>query len=150
VLATAGDVGTGLRDYISEATALLPFHRVRIALRVADDRVAMIVPGETKSLAGLTSAPIGAGVVGRVLAGEVPHGVMGGGLEVELVFPLRVANAVTGAMIITTGTPGAFTQNHLALAQQVADGMGLYLEAMRREAGQQTSLRGGPAGASAQ
>jgi GAF domain-containing protein len=59
--------------------------------------------------------------------------VMGSGLEVELVFPLRVANAVTGAMIITTGTPGAFTKNHLALAQQVADGMGLFIEHVRRE-----------------
>lgn len=149
VLATASDLGTGLRDYISEATALLPFHRVRIALKTGDDRVVMIVPGETKTLAGLSSAPIGPGVVGRVLAGEVPHGAMGGGLEVELVFPLRVANAVTGAMIITTGTPGAFTQNHLALAQQVADGMGLYLEHMRREAEQRTSSRGGPEGAGA-
>jgi GAF domain-containing protein len=149
VLATTSDLGTGLRDYMSEATALLPFHRVRIALRTGDEQVVMVVPGETKSLAELSSAPIGAGVVGRVLEGEAPHGVMGGGLEVELVFPLRVANAVTGALIITTGTPEAFTKNHLALAQQVADGVGLYLEHMRREAGHEASLRGGPAGADA-
>ncbi|MFL5522451.1 MAG: hypothetical protein ACJ8B6_16040 [Gemmatimonadales bacterium] len=133
VLATSSELGAGLRDYASEATALLPFHRMRIALRVDGDRIVMIVPGETTSLADLPSAPIVPGVVGNVLAGEAPHGVMGGGLEVELVFPLRVANAVTGAMIITTGTPGAFTKNHLALAQQVADGMGLFIEHVRRE-----------------
>jgi hypothetical protein len=133
VLATSSELGPGLREYMSEATALLPFHRVRIALRMDDDRIVMLVPGETTSLAGLPSAPINGGVVGRVLAGEAPHGVMGGGLEVELVFPLRVANAVTGAMIITTGTPAAFTKNHLALAQQVADGAGLFIEHVRRE-----------------
>lgn len=133
VLATSSDAAAGLREYMSEATALLPFHRVRIALRVDDHHIAMLVPGETRSLASLPPAPIVPGVVGKVLAGEAPHGVMGGGLEVELVFPLRVANAVTGAMIITTSTPGAFTKNHLALAQQVADGVGMYLELARRE-----------------
>jgi GAF domain-containing protein len=132
VLATASDPCAGLRDYISEATALLPFHRVRIALKLGDDRVVMIVPGETTSLAGLPAVSIGAGVVGRVLAGEVPHAATGGGLEVELVFPLRVANEVTGAMILTTGTPTAITPGQLALAQQMADGVGLYLEHMRR------------------
>jgi GAF domain-containing protein len=132
VLATSSDAATGLREYMSEATALLPFHRVRLALRVDHDRIAMVVPGETRSLADLPSAPIVPGVVGKVLAGEAPHGVMGGGLEVELVFPLRVADAVTGAMIITTSTPGAFTKNHLALAQQVADGVGLFVELARR------------------
>jgi len=133
VLATSSDVGTALREYMSEATALLPFHRVRIALRVDDDRIVLLVPGETSSLASLPAAPVLPGVVAKVLAGEAPHAVMGSGLEVELVFPLRVTNAVTGAMIITTSTPGAFTKNHLALAQQVADGVGMYLELARRE-----------------
>jgi hypothetical protein len=128
VLATSSDLGAGLREYMSEATALLPFHRARIAHRVDDDRIVMLVPGETTSFEGLPAADIVDGVVGRVLAGDAPHGVMGGGLEVELVFPLRVANAVTGAMIITTGTPAAFTKHHLALAQQVADGAGLFIE----------------------
>jgi GAF domain-containing protein len=131
ILGTTAEPGPALRDYMAEATALLPFHRVRFAVRMDQDRMAMLVPGEPRALGELPTTAIGSGIVGRVLAGDAPHGLSGGGLEVELVFPLRVSGRVTGAMILTTGTPDAFTRTHLALAQQVADGVAPYVEHAR-------------------
>lgn len=47
ILATVPDFSNALREYMAEATALLPFHRVRLALRTEQpERVIMLVPGE--------------------------------------------------------------------------------------------------------
>lgn len=131
ILATSAETGPALRDYMAEATALLPFHRVRFAVRLDSDRMITLVPGEARHLGDLPASAIGTGLVGRVMSGDAPHGVAGGGHEVELVFPLRVGGRVTGAMILTSSTPDAFTRGHLALAQQVADGVAPYIEHAR-------------------
>ena len=135
ILATVPDFSTALRDYMAEATALLPFHRVRLALRTDNpDRVVQLVPGEPRSLAEIPSIPVSNAIVSRVIAGEVPHGVMGGGMEIELVFPLRLGGSIGGALILATGAPDAFTRLHLAIAQQVADGIAPWIELLRRAA----------------
>jgi GAF domain-containing protein len=122
VLATTAAPGVALREYFSEATALLPFHRVRLVVPISPERAAIIVPGDARPLADMPSTVLGPGLVRRVLHGEAPHGAAQGGNEVDLVFPMRCAGRIVAAMILTTGTPGAFTKAHLALAQQVADG----------------------------
>jgi GAF domain-containing protein len=133
VMATCPDASSALREYVSEATALLPFHRVRFALKTLDvSRVIMLVPGETRAVQELPSVPVSHANVARVISGETLHAVMGGGVEVELVFPLRINGRVTGAMILTTSTPDAFTRVHLALAQQLADGVAAWIELQRR------------------
>ncbi len=122
VMATCTESSTALREYVSEATALLPFHRVRFALRTLDPQsVIMLVPGDQRPFEELPQVPVSHSSVASVIAGEVAHAVIGAGLEVELVFPLRLNARVTGAMILSTSTPDAFTRVHLALAQQVAD-----------------------------
>ena len=132
ILATVPDFSTGLRDYMAEATALLPFHRVRLALRTEHaDRVVLLVPGDQRPLGGIPYTPTGNPMVTKVLAGEVPHGVMGGGAEIELVFPLRAGGNISGALILTTGASDAFTRLHLAMAQQVADGIAPWVELLR-------------------
>lgn len=135
ILATVPDFSTGLREYMAEATALLPFHRVRLALRTEQpDRVVLLVPGDHRHLGEITSTPVSNAVVTRVIGGEVPHGVMGGGAEIELVFPLRAGGGISGALILTTGAPDAFTRLHLAMAQQVADGIAPWIELLRSAA----------------
>ncbi len=131
VLATGADASAALREYAAEATAILPFHRVRFALDAEDGTVVTLIPGEHRPLAGLARQPVQGTLVGKVLAGEVPHGVGGHEGEVELVFPLRVSGRVTGALILTTATPEAFTTRHLALAQQMADTAAPFLELQR-------------------
>jgi hypothetical protein len=117
---------------MAEATALLPFHRVRLALRAEQaDRVVLLVPGDHRPISGIPSTPAGHGMVSKVIAGEVPHGVMGGGAEIELVFPLRAGGTISGALILTTGAADAFTRLHLAMAQQVADGIAPWVELLR-------------------
>ena len=146
ILATVPDFSTGLREYMAEATALLPFHRVRLALRTDQaDRVVVLVPGDHRHLGEITSTPVGNPVVSKVIAGEVPHGVMGGGAEIELVFPLRAGGSIGGALILTTGAADAFTRLHLAMAQQVADGIAPWVELLRVGApleGSSRALRG--------
>lgn len=146
ILATVPDFSTGLREYMAEATALLPFHRVRLALRTDQaDRVVVLVPGDHRHLGEITSTPVSNTVVSKVIAGEVPHGVMGGGAEIELVFPLRAGGNIGGALILTTGAADAFTRLHLAMAQQVADGIAPWIELLRAGApleGASRALRG--------
>lgn len=132
ILATVPDFSTALREYMAEATALLPFHRVRLALRTEQaDRVLLLVPGDHRHLGEITPTPVSHAVVAKVIAGEVPHGVMGGGSEIELIFPLRAGGHIGGALILTTGAPDAFTRLHLAMAQQVADGIAPWVELLR-------------------
>ncbi len=140
ILATVPDFSTGLREYMAEATALLPFHRVRLALRTEQpDRVLLLVPGDHRHLGEITSTPVSNAVVSKVIAGEAPHGVMGGGAEIELVFPLRAGGAISGALILTTGAADAFTRLHLAMAQQVADGIAPWVELLRLAPSESTS-----------
>ena len=141
ILATVPDFSTGLREYMAEATALLPFHRVRLALRTDQpDRVVLLVPGDHRHLGEIASTPVSNAVVSRVISGEVPHGVMGGGAEIELVFPLRAGGNISGALILTTGAADAFTRLHLAMAQQVADGIAPWVELLRRAAPTEASF----------
>lgn len=135
VLATRTSFTDALYECVAEATALLPFHRVRFAVRAAaddDERVVMVIPGEQRSFADLPLVPVRDQLLAKVISGELPHGVSGGEVEIELVFPLRISGAVIGAMLLTTSTPDAFTRTHLALAQQVADSMAPWLELERR------------------
>jgi hypothetical protein len=135
LLATAGATPEGVREFVAEATALLPFHRVRFALRLGDpDRAAIFVPGETRALADLPQVPMAGSAIGRVLSGELPNAVVGGAPDIELIFPLRVAGQRIGALVLTTEAPDAFSRAHLALAQQVADLLAPYLELQRRAA----------------
>ena len=135
ILASVPDFSTALREYMAEATALLPFHRVRLALRTEQpDRVMLLVPGDHRHIGEITSTPVSHAMVSKVISGEVPHGVMGGGAEIELVFPLRAGGVISGALILPTGEPDAFTRLHLAMAQQVADGIAPWIELLRRGA----------------
>jgi GAF domain-containing protein len=128
VLATATDMPAALREFFAESTAILPLHRVRLALRATDPaRVVMLIPGDARPLVELASTPA-TQVVAQVLAGEIPHGVLGGGIEVELVLPLRVSGQVTGALLLTLASADAVTRSHLALAQQVADMVAPWVE----------------------
>jgi hypothetical protein len=128
VLATSTELHSALREYFAESTAIIPLHRARLALRAADPaRVVMLIPGDPRPLVELPSTPA-TQVVAQVLAGEIPHGVMGGGIEVELVLPLRVAGQVTGALLLTLTAADAVTRSHLALAQQVADMVAPWVE----------------------
>jgi hypothetical protein len=132
ILATVPDFSTGLRECMAEATALLPFHRVRLALRTEQpDRVVVLVPGEHRHLGEISSTLVSNPIVSKVISGEAPHGVMGGGGEIDLVFPLRVGGHINGALILTTGAADAFTRLHLAMAQQVADGVAPWIELLR-------------------
>jgi hypothetical protein len=94
----------------------------------------LLVPGDHRHIGEITSTPVSHAVVSKVISGEVPHGVMGGGAEIELVFPLRAGGVISGALILTTGAPDAFTRLHLAMAQQVADGIAPWIELLRRGA----------------
>lgn len=135
LLATAGTTPDAIREFVAEATALLPFHRARFALRLGDpDRAAIVVPGESRALADLPQVPIAGSAIGRVLAGELPNAVVGVAPDVELIFPLRVAGQLVGAMALTTDSPAAFSRPHLMLAQQIADLVAPYLELQRRAA----------------
>lgn len=135
LLAMTASPPAALREFVSEATALLPFHRIRLAVRLADeDRAALFVPGETRALADLPLVPVIGTAVGRVLTGELSNAVAGSAPDVELVFPLRVAGQITGAMVLSTDTPDAFSRAHLVLAQQVADLLAPHIELIRRSA----------------
>jgi hypothetical protein len=128
ILATATEFPVALREYFSESTAILPLHRARVALRAADPaRVVMVIPGDARPLAELPSTPA-THLVSQVLTGEVPHGILGGGIEVELVLPLRASGQVVGALLLTLAAADAVTRTHLALAQQVADMVAPWLQ----------------------
>lgn len=128
VLATVTATDAALREFFAESTAIIPLHRVRIALRTDDPaRVIMVIPGDPRPIPEIAPTPA-MQLVAQVIAGAVPHGVMGGGIEVELVLPLRSAGQVTGALLLTLAAVDAVTRNHLALAQQVADMVAPWLE----------------------
>lgn len=133
ILATAVNLPEALREFSAEATALLPFHRIRFAVRLNDDdRAAIFVPGETRALSDLPQAPITGTAIGRVLSGALPNAVSGVEPDIDLIFPLRVAGTLMGAMVLTTDAPDAFSRAHLTLAQQVADLLAPHLELLRR------------------
>jgi hypothetical protein len=135
LLAERASGAATLREFAAEATALLPFYRMRFALRLGDEsRVAMVVPGEERALADLPQIPVGGTSIARVLSGELPNAVAGGAAEIDLVFPLRVAGQITGAMVLTTCGREDFGRAHLVLAQQVADLVAPHLELLRRAA----------------
>jgi hypothetical protein len=102
----------------------------------------MLVPGDQRAFEELPQVPVSHSSVASVIAGEVAHAVIGAGLEVELVFPLRVNSRVTGAMILSTSTPDAFTRVHLALAQQVADMAAPWIELQRSGGGREGEREG--------
>lgn len=133
MLATNPNLADALREIATEATALLPYRRLRFAIRLGQsDRVAYALPGETRAFADLPMAPIGGSPLESVLLGERPNAVIAAGAEHELVFPLRVSGEVIGAMMLTAEGDDRFSGAHLAIAQQLSDIVAPYLELRRR------------------
>jgi hypothetical protein len=139
ILATVPDFSTGLREHGGgHRVAAVSSGTPGAARRTADRGAAGT--GDHRHLGEIASTPVSNAVVSRVIAGEVPHGVMGAGAEIELVFPLRAGGNISGALVLTTGAADAFTRLHLAMAQQVADGIAPWVELLRRAAPTEASF----------
>jgi hypothetical protein len=133
ILATSHDVAAALRDVVAEATVLLPFNRVRFAIRLgAPDRVAYVLPGEHRSFADLPQAPIGGSPLESVLLGQRPHATIDAGADREWIFPLRVSGETLGALLMVTSVEDRLSNMQVAIAQQLADLLAPYLELQRR------------------
>lgn len=133
LLATTRDTAAALREVVAEATALLPFHRVRFAVRLgATDRVAFVLPGETRAFADLPQAPIGTTLLEAVLQGERPYAADDTSGDREWIFPLRVSGETIGALLLAMQASDRLSNVQLAIAQQLADMLAPYLELRRR------------------
>ncbi|HEU5303152.1 MAG TPA: GAF domain-containing protein [Gemmatimonadales bacterium] len=134
-LATTSDAAAATRAIAVEGSALLPYDKLTIALRLAEgDSVVLVEPGEERALPDLPQVPVEETPVGRVLRGESPHSVEQDGEETRLIVPLRVAGEVHGALLFSATDPASLGEAHVPRAQRLADIVAAHLELLRRAA----------------
>jgi GAF domain-containing protein len=145
-LATVADPGEALRRFADEAAAVLPFDRLRLAVRLAGpagqagqagpaerggDPLVLVEPGEARPLAELPPAELDGTALGQVAHGEMPSALLVRDPESELVVPLRCAGRVIGALSLGATGGAPYTRADLALAQQLADAVAPHVEVRR-------------------
>ena len=135
LLATTSDPAVATELIASEVRAVLPYDRLTFALRMTQtDRVIMLEPGEKRPLPHLPLVSVAGTPLARTLKGDLPCGFVQNGNETQMIVPLRVAGRVHGALICSSGTPGTLTENHVLIAQHLADIIAAHFELLRRGA----------------
>ena len=139
ILASVPLLGEGTRQFVQQASALLPLDRLEFALRLSDEtRLAIAKPADATPLADLPQTPIAGTAVARVIRGEAAYLLTtdsSGPQSVSvLVVPLRVAGFVFGALAMTATGSDQFSRTDMAVAQQLADLIAPHFEVLRRTA----------------
>jgi GAF domain-containing protein len=132
MLASTPHWGEALRRFSQEATEALGYARVRFLLRLGEDRLVTIEPGEVRPLGSLPVEPLEPTPLADLLGGEIPFLVSGEG-GTDLAVPLRVAGRAMGACQFLGGVPRE-AGHPVSGAQQLADVLAPHLELVRRGA----------------
>lgn len=123
--------GDATRQFEREVLEALGYRAVQFTLRLGEDRVVTIHPGELRPLADLLPEPLELSPVAGVLRGTAPFVVHGEGGS-TLAVPLRIGGRPVGAMELLQGESGA--AHPVTAAQQFADVIAPHLELLRRSA----------------
>jgi GAF domain-containing protein len=135
LLATTSDPAVATELLAAEARTALPFDKLAFALRMTQtDRVILLEPGEKRPLANLPLISVGETALARTLRGSLPCAFAQHNGESRMIVPLRVAGRVHGAMIFSAKAPNALTEQHVLIAQHLADIVAAHLELLRRTA----------------
>ncbi len=144
LMATTAHVGVATHAFAWEASAIVPFERLDLALRAgSENEVVVLTPGETKPLRDLPRVDVSGTELGRVLRSEITHtlaaashraGSEEGAPSAALIVPLRVAGRAIGTMTLVATGSASFGQADVVLAQQLADIVAPHLELLRRSA----------------
>jgi hypothetical protein len=135
LLATTSDPAVATQLIVAEARRMLPFEKLIFALRMTqNDRVALLEPGERRTLASLPLISVTGTALARTLRGDLPCAFVQSGGEKRMIVPLRVAGRVYGALIFSAGPAGELNEHHVVPAQHLADIVAAHLELIRRGA----------------
>ena len=135
LLATTSDPAVATQLVAAEAQAALPFDKLIFALRMTQtDRVVLLEPGERRTLTNLPLISVAGTALARTLRGDLPCAFAQNGGESTMMVPLRVAGRVHGALIFTAASPKVLTEQHVLMAQHLADIVAAHLELLRRMA----------------
>jgi GAF domain-containing protein len=132
MLATTPKFADAIRRLGEEIRAMVPCDRLMIAVRMADERVAWLEPGDSRHLADLPLAPVAGTALEQVLRHELADAVTETPKQTELIVPLRAAGRTVGALVITARGFGAIGRDDVAQLQQLADVVAPYIELARR------------------
>jgi hypothetical protein len=131
-LATTAHWGEASRQFEREVCDALGFRAVRFALRLGEDRVVMLAPGELRPLGELPAERLELSPLGSLLRGAARFLVSGEG-DGDLAVPLRIAGRPVGALELLGGAPENVGRA-VTTAQQFADVVAPHLELIRRAA----------------
>jgi hypothetical protein len=135
LLATTSDPAVATQLIAAEAKAIFPFEKLTFALRMTQtDRVALLEPGEKRTLASLPLISVAGTALARTLRGDLPCAFVQHGGESRMMVPLRVAGRVYGALMFTARAPDELNEQHVLPAQHLADIVAAHLELLRRGA----------------
>jgi hypothetical protein len=133
LLATTSDPAVATQLIAAEAKGVLPFDKLTYALRLTQERVVLLEPGERRALPNLPLVSVAGTALGRVLQGELPCAFAQARGETRMIVPLRVAGRVHGALMFSAAA-SALTELHVLPAQHLADIVAAHLELLRRVA----------------
>jgi len=132
LLAATSHWGEAARLFEREVCEALGYRALRFALRLGDDRVVTLTPGELRPMADLPREALGTSEVAPLLTASAQFLVYGD-RGTDLGVPLRIAGRPIGALVCLGGAPA--TSGHPVTAvQQVADLIAPHLELLRRAA----------------
>ncbi len=136
LLATTPSSSVATELIAADARATIPFDTLGFALRVPNgDQVVLLSPGETRPLAGLKPIAIPETALARVLRGDLPCAFEQEGKDGRMIVPLRVGGRVQGALVFSSASSTALTEQHVVPAQHLADLLAPHLELWLRPAG---------------
>jgi hypothetical protein len=135
LLATTSDPASATRLIAEQGSELLPFTDLSIALKLTDgERVVLLQPGERRALPELPLVPVTGTALARVLQGDAPNAFSRARSETRLIVPLQVAGRVHGSLVFSACLPAALGEQHLDVAQRLANIVAAHFELLRRAA----------------
>jgi hypothetical protein len=132
LLATTSDPAVATQLVAGEARTILPFEKLTFALRMTQDRVVLLEPGEQRTLSSLPLVSVAGTALGRTLRGELPCAFGQSAGESRMIVPLRVAGRVHGALIFASKSSRGLNEHHVLPAQHLADIVAAHMELLRR------------------
>jgi len=130
LLAATEHWGEAARQFERDVTEAFGYGGVRFALRLGEDQVVTLRPGDVGPVRDRSREPLEVSPLAPVIRDEAPFLVHGDAGE-HVAVPLRVAGRVSGALECRDGRPGA-AGHPVAAIQQLADVIAPHLELLRR------------------
>jgi hypothetical protein len=134
-LAATAHLGEALHRFGADVAQLVPHDRIKFILRVSDNGVVELAADSIRPLADLPVLAIESLPVRAVLVGDRGWAVVNRRDSAALAVQLRVADRVTGAMVLEAAGGFATPQETAVTVQQFAAVVAPHLELLRRSSG---------------